>query len=37
VAVERPKTRWVDDDLAMTFVPAVVLYVVAVLVLRLPV
>ncbi|MGA8275249.1 MAG: hypothetical protein WB789_05330 [Thermoplasmata archaeon] len=37
VAVERPKSRWVDDDLAMTFVPAVVLYVVAVLVLRLPV
>jgi len=37
VAVERPKSRWVDDDLAMTFVPAVVLYVVAVLMLRLPV
>jgi len=36
VAVERPKTRWVDDDLAMTFVPAIALVVVAVLVLRLP-
>ncbi len=36
VAVERPKSRWVDDDLAMTFVPAIVLYVVGVLVLHLP-
>jgi hypothetical protein len=30
VAVERPKSRWVDDDLAMTFVPAILLYVVGV-------
>jgi dolichol kinase len=37
VAVERPKSAWVDDDLAMTFVPAIVLYVLGVLVLRLPV
>ncbi|MGA9839070.1 MAG: hypothetical protein WBF81_05155 [Thermoplasmata archaeon] len=31
VAVERPKVWWVDDDLAMTLVPAVVLYLIAVL------
>jgi hypothetical protein len=37
VAVERPKSHWVDDDLAMTFVPAIVLYAVGVLVLQLPV
>jgi hypothetical protein len=30
VAVERPKSPWVDDDLAMTFVPAIALYLVAV-------
>lgn len=37
VGVERPKSRWVDDDLAMTFVPAVAIYVVAALLLGLPV
>jgi hypothetical protein len=36
VAVERPKYGWVDDDLAMTLVPAVALYAVAVLGLGLP-
>ncbi len=29
VAVERPKYRWVDDDLAMTLVPAVALWLIA--------
>ncbi|MCI4365460.1 MAG: hypothetical protein L3K10_05290 [Thermoplasmata archaeon] len=36
VAVERPKSRWVDDDLVMTFVPAIALYLVAVVGLGLP-
>ena len=36
VAVERPKLPWVDDDLAMTFVPALVLYGLGVVVLGLP-
>ena len=36
IAVERPKLAWVDDDLAMTFVPALVLYAVGVLALGLP-
>jgi hypothetical protein len=36
LAVERPKLPWVDDDLAMTFVPALVLYTVGVLGLGLP-
>ncbi len=36
IAVEWPKVPWVDDDLAMTFVPALALYAVAILVLRLP-
>ncbi len=31
VAVERPKVWWYDDDFAMTLVPALVLYAVAVL------
>lgn len=33
LVVERPKLRWMDDDLAMTIVPAVVLYGLGVLVL----
>jgi hypothetical protein len=33
VAVERPKVWWVDDDLAMTLVPALALYVLGVLAL----
>lgn len=37
LAVERPKLPWMDDDLAMTFVPAVFLYVAGVVVLGLPV
>jgi hypothetical protein len=36
IAVERPKSQWVDDDLLMTFVPAVVLVGVAGFVLGLP-
>jgi hypothetical protein len=36
VAVERPKVWWYDDDFAMTLVPAVVLYLIAVPVLGLP-
>lgn len=36
VAVERPRYRWIDDDLLMTFVPAVLLYGLGVLVLGLP-
>lgn len=36
VAVERPKVWWLDDDLLMTLVPAAVLYLLAVPVLRLP-
>ena len=36
VAAERPKYPWVDDDLAMTIVPALFLYAVGVLVLGLP-
>jgi hypothetical protein len=36
IAVERPKYHWVDDDLAMTFAPAVALYVVGVVLLGLP-
>ena len=35
VAVERPKVAWFDDDLAMTLIPAVVLYALGVLVLGL--
>ncbi len=35
LAVERPKLAWMDDDLAMTFVPALLLYGVGVLVLGL--
>ena len=31
VAVERPKVWWIDDDLVMTLVPALVLYAVGVL------
>jgi dolichol kinase len=34
VAVEGPRFRWVDDDLAMTLGPAIALYVVGVLALR---
>ena len=30
VAVERPKVRWFDDDLAMVLVPAIVLYAIGV-------
>ncbi len=37
VAVERPKVWWVDDDLAMTLVPAFALYLVGGLALGLPV
>ena len=36
VAVERPKVWWLDDDLAMTLVPALALYVVGVVGLGLP-
>jgi hypothetical protein len=36
VAAERPKWPWVDDDLAMTIVPALFLYVAGVLALGLP-
>jgi hypothetical protein len=36
LAVEYPKIPWIDDDLAMTFVPAIALYVVGVIVLGLP-
>jgi hypothetical protein len=36
VAAERPKLSWVDDDLLMTFVPAVALYGVGVILLGLP-
>lgn len=36
IAVEYPKIPWSDDDLAMTFVPALVLYAVGVVVLGLP-
>jgi hypothetical protein len=36
VAVERPKVWWVDDDLAMTLVPAVALYLIAVVALGFP-
>ena len=36
VASERPKLAWVDDDLAMTFLPALVLYGIGVLALGLP-
>lgn len=35
IAVEGPRIRWMDDDLAMMFVPAVALYLVAVVGLRL--
>jgi hypothetical protein len=35
LAAEYPKIPWVDDDLAMTFAPALVLYGVGVLLLRL--
>jgi dolichol kinase len=36
VAVERPKVWWVDDDLVVTLVPAVALYLIAVVGLGLP-
>jgi hypothetical protein len=36
VAVEQPKLKWADDDLAMTFVAGLALYVVGVVVLGLP-
>lgn len=36
VAVERPKVWWYDDDLAMTLVPAVALYALAVVALGYP-
>jgi hypothetical protein len=36
VAVEQPKVAWADDDLAMTFVAGVALYIVGVVVLGLP-
>ncbi len=36
IAVEAPKLRWMDDDLAMTFAPAIVLYACGVAVLGLP-
>ena len=36
VAAEWPTIAWVDDDLAMTFAPALVLYAVGVLALGLP-
>jgi hypothetical protein len=36
VAVERPKVWWFDDDLAMTLIPAVALYLVGVTALGLP-
>ena len=36
IAVERPKLAWMDDDLAMTFVPAAILGVVGVALLGLP-
>jgi hypothetical protein len=36
LAAEYPKIPWVDDDLAMTFAPALVLYGVGVLLLHLP-
>jgi hypothetical protein len=36
IAVERPKGRWLDDDLLMTLVPAVVLYGIGVYALHLP-
>jgi hypothetical protein len=36
VAVERPKGKWVDDDLLMTLVPAVALLALGVYVLHLP-
>jgi hypothetical protein len=37
IAAEWPTIAWFDDDLAMTFAPALVLYAVGVLLLRLPV
>lgn len=36
VAVERWRFRWLDDDLTMTVVPAIVLYAIGILVGRLP-
>ncbi len=36
IAIEWPKVPWIDDDLAMTFVPALALYAVGVVVLGLP-
>jgi hypothetical protein len=36
LAAEYPKIPWVDDDLAMTFAPALVLYGLGVFVLQLP-
>ena len=36
LAAEYPKIPWVDDDLAMTFVPALVLFGLGTLALHLP-
>jgi hypothetical protein len=36
IAVERPKGRWLDDDLLMTLVPAVVMYGIGVYAFHLP-
>ncbi len=36
IAVERPKLPWVDDDLAMMFVPALALYAIGSVALGLP-
>jgi len=36
VAAERPKIDWIDDDLTMTFLPAIALYLVGVIALGLP-
>ncbi len=36
IAVERPKVWWYDDDIAMTLVPAVALYLIAVVALGYP-
>ncbi len=37
LAAEYPKIPWVDDDLSMTFAPAIALYVIGGLALRLPI
>ena len=36
IAVERPKIPWIDDDLAMTFAPALALFAIGSLALGLP-